>query len=829
MKWIGQHIWDFISRFRSDVYLEATETGTIASGGNLGLDSNNKIVKAAEVGSSVDLTSAEVTGVLTVDHGGTGASSLTDNAILTGTGASPITAESTLTYNSGQLMTSSSTSARPTITLVNSHADENGPSIIFQKFDTNGADDDELGYINFFGHNDNNQDYSFAKILGKISDATDGEEAGKIELQVAEYDGALTTGLLLDGDTDADGEIDVTIGAGAASVTTIAGTLTMGSTAAMTNAGLLSVANQSNITGLGTLTNLQVDDVNINAKSIEILGDTGDTFNITTGAAGATTLTTVDADVAAAHLTLDVDGSIILDSGNKQTYIAWNGTNLLNFDVNAMNFRIMALANQNDYFNINVAAEGATTLTTVDADTTVAHFEIAADGNITLDSAGQIKLEPAAGSNILLDNTLVVDGNVLTTVDTAHNTPGSSFTIQSGSTTAGTTDNIAGGYLRLDGGRGKGTGAGGDIIFRTAPPGSSGSSLNTPTTALTISDDLSTTIAGDLTTNGEDVLFTSSVSAHPVVEIRNITNDSLGPTLKLNNTHGGNDGDPGDFLGTIQFLGNDAGTPTEQVYGEIFTRIDDATSDQESGAMYLRVASHDGDTNDGLGLTGGSADGEVDVTIGSGTSSVTTIAGTLTMGSTAAMTNAGLVSVANQSNITGVGTITSGTWTGTAVASAYLDADTAHLTTDQTFTGVKEINSRKYALPSSTVGDYKGGDIYYYGSGSTVKGKIYFIDGGGWSLADADDESKTSGLLAVALGTDPDVDGMLLRGFVTLLTEIEGTEAIGSPLYLSATNAGIATITVPASGDFVRVLGYSLHATDNQVYFNPDNTWVERA
>ena len=42
MKWIGQHIWDFISRFRSDVYLEAVESGTIASGGNLGLDSNNK-------------------------------------------------------------------------------------------------------------------------------------------------------------------------------------------------------------------------------------------------------------------------------------------------------------------------------------------------------------------------------------------------------------------------------------------------------------------------------------------------------------------------------------------------------------------------------------------------------------------------------------------------------------------------------------------------------------------------------------------------------------------------------------------------------------------
>ena len=94
MKWIGQHIWDFISRFRSDVYLEGTETGTIASGGNLGLDSNNKVVKAAEVGSSVDLTS-EVTGVLPVTNGGSGASSLADNCVLTGTGTSPITAEST--------------------------------------------------------------------------------------------------------------------------------------------------------------------------------------------------------------------------------------------------------------------------------------------------------------------------------------------------------------------------------------------------------------------------------------------------------------------------------------------------------------------------------------------------------------------------------------------------------------------------------------------------------------------------------------------------------------------------------------------------------------
>ena len=47
MKWLGQYIQDFIARFRNDVYLEDVDSGTIASGGNLGLDSNNKIVKAS--------------------------------------------------------------------------------------------------------------------------------------------------------------------------------------------------------------------------------------------------------------------------------------------------------------------------------------------------------------------------------------------------------------------------------------------------------------------------------------------------------------------------------------------------------------------------------------------------------------------------------------------------------------------------------------------------------------------------------------------------------------------------------------------------------------
>ena len=45
--------------------------------------------------------------------------------------------------------------------------------------------------------------------------------------------------------------------------------------------------------------------------------------------------------------------------------------------------------------------------------------------------------------------------------------------------------------------------------------------------------------------------------------------------------------------------------------------------------------------------------------------------------------------IAGSSSIVTVGTIGTGTWQGTAVASAYLDADTAHLSTTQTFTGDK--------------------------------------------------------------------------------------------------------------------------------------------
>jgi hypothetical protein len=96
MKFIGQFIQNFIARFRNDVYLEDVSSGTIASGGNLGLDSNNKIVKATITSGSGDITGVTLAG----DSGS--ASDTSANVDLTIAGGNAITtsgSSTTITIN----------------------------------------------------------------------------------------------------------------------------------------------------------------------------------------------------------------------------------------------------------------------------------------------------------------------------------------------------------------------------------------------------------------------------------------------------------------------------------------------------------------------------------------------------------------------------------------------------------------------------------------------------------------------------------------------------------------------------------------------------------
>ena len=126
------------------------------------------------------------------------------------------------------------------------------------------------------------------------------------------------------------------------------------------------------------------------------------------------------------------------------------------------------------------------------------------------------------------------------------------------------------------------------------------------------------------------------------------------------------------------------------------------------------------------------------------------------------------------------------------------------------------------------------GDIVKIGSGSTTQGALHYLNSsGGWTLADADATGTAGGvLLAIALGTDPDADGMLLRGMYTLDHD-PGT--IGDELYVcaasqSGVDAGDITATAPSgTGDIVRVVGYCLDSTNGQIWFNPSNDFIELA
>ena len=125
-----------------------------------------------------------------------------------------------------------------------------------------------------------------------------------------------------------------------------------------------------------------------------------------------------------------------------------------------------------------------------------------------------------------------------------------------------------------------------------------------------------------------------------------------------------------------------------------------------------------------------------------------------------------------------------------------------------------------------------GGDILKYGTGTTVAGELYYLHtDGAWTDADASlGRNGGSQLLAVALGTNPSSNGMLLKGLAKIAsTLVNGTASVGYPVFVSTT-AGEYTFTAPSSSNnFVRIVGYCLDidSSDILLYFNPDSTWVE--
>ena len=134
-----------------------------------------------------------------------------------------INASTAVTIDGPATTFASSTSAKPLVIIKNTTNDTTGSTLRFvMDKGAAGAAGDDIGTIEWYGDDAAQTQNLFAKIIGEVAVATDGQEGGKLTLGVASHDGEMNDGLVL-ADGSAEDEIDVTICNGTASVLTVAG------------------------------------------------------------------------------------------------------------------------------------------------------------------------------------------------------------------------------------------------------------------------------------------------------------------------------------------------------------------------------------------------------------------------------------------------------------------------------------------------------------------------------------------------------------------------------------------------------------------------------
>jgi hypothetical protein len=145
-----------------------------------------------------------------------------------------------------------------------------------------------------------------------------------------------------------------------------------------------------------------------------------------------------------------------------------------------------------------------------------------------------------------------------------------------------------------------------------------------------------------------------------------------------------------------------------------------------------------------------------------------------------------------------------------------------------TGSGVKFLEPTTYRQPTSSAGY---GDVVYYGSsgGALTAGFIYYLNtSGAWTVANSNVASSSKYMLGIALGTSIS-NGMLVRGYAKFAVGNYASVTVGQILYLGTTNGYFQNTAPSSTAQVVRVVGYCVDATNDIIYFCPDNTWVEIA
>jgi hypothetical protein len=776
-------------------------------------DANNNMDFVVASDLNTTGTAGGLSSTLVVSSGGTGATTFTSGQILRGNGTSALTADNNLKFDGSSFSIISSTSARPQVLISNTNSDAEAPSLAFDRTSTVGADGDDIGVIRFDAEDaSGNGPHTYAQILGEIQEADDGSEEGRLTFSVASHDAELQPGLKMQSG-DAEDEVDVTVGSGTTSLTTIAGDLGISGgniTTAVEVDGLLTAGANIKVGGSGSDSNnwisIDAQDGDDSSGGGITFYETG-TYSVNAPQYGAKIVYNEDADefaIGTMHNNVFMrqifmprgtdfvylaDGAVVegttpvLQLRDSSTTVA-DGDDIgaikwVNEDDDGVTLEVRGVATENHasganggsklefYVTPNTTSATALAATIDQNKDLIIEGDFQVKGNDIKDDDGTTCITFDSSGNTTIAGTLAVADIDVTS------TAGQSLTI-----TAGAYDNpvkIVGGDSKVftaysdnstAGTNTIGVGAlGDDSYFRNDEGSFKFYVANDATVGAELTQAGNLTILGDLKVTGNDI------------------KDSGGNTIISS-----------DGSGVVTMAG-----------GNIAVGGSNANFNMNSGSDIILEADNNGGGNTST-IQYPDSGGTNRIILGADSD------------------------VAILSNRASNGTVQIRANTSTAGSSGEVTVAT-FADTEVTFSKPL-VGDRKIAVSSGTDGNVNGGDIVYFGGTTSMTvGRIYhYRSTGAWEIANADAVATCDGLLGVALGSASDTHGVLLRGMVTLDHD---PGAVGDVLYVQSDNAGTtghATATAPsASGDCVRIVGYCVHASAGNIWFNPDSTFVEVA
>jgi len=546
-----------------------------------------------------------------------------------------------------------------------------------------------------------------------------------------------------------------------------------------------------------------------------------------------TALTISEAQLATFAGSVSIDGVTISAIQGSGESFADNDTSLMTSA--AIDDRINTAVTAED---LDVAADSGTAAVDLNSQS----LTVTGGTGITTSATGQavtVNVDAASPITSVTGDFTVTGGDVTvgaagnttaTTIGTIVNTgtnAGKALTVSAGSSTTGAND-INGGNLILKSGGGDGTGTSEVQIWTKT----NGTDAATQKLTVDAAGDVASIIDGaalkfgannEITLTHEHdvglILEGNGVTACPVLTLKNTNDDATGGTLKF--LKDGTNVADSDVVGNIDFVSEDDGGGVH-TYVRAVGSIDVDAAGQESGKLSLQVTTHDGGAPDnGLVITGGSAEHEVDVVIGNGAASSTTAAGDLTVTTDLTVNGAATLGDAATDIIAVTGRLTGSTGAmfngpilsqvgssgGDGIVVTHTDADkqgiaisSTNPTTGAPFVVDHNDSATSAVTPTSMVLDfdksgvtgdgvtsrYTGFDINMAdGATNHTNAKVY-ITGSSINVSSANNAGHTinTGLEVTVAGGDSNYAALFKSGYVGI-----GTEAPSFALAVADNNA----------------------------------------